>query len=230
MEAWRLQQKQSGSEQRMSEKCAQMAYECDPVRAFQTTVEKLSRLQLYDSWTKNVSEANDADLHVPGCLFPLAYMREQGARIATTTLPPILSKSLRLQSVYLQSAQQWVMDPGHNAVLHVCGTAPNCHGWLDSPVAAASVSDVLTTFCKDKTIILVGYKDHTEDYVLMSFLQQCIQPHHSTKVVMLSTEAVSPLSSASLVPVLPVVLDPGSAFETAMKGNILQTLHRVSTS
>ena len=88
MEAWRMQQKQYGSEQRANEMCAQMAYECDPARAFQTAVEKLSRLQLYDTWSRNVSEANDADLHVPGCLFPLASMREQGARIATTTLPP----------------------------------------------------------------------------------------------------------------------------------------------
>ena len=220
MEAWRLQQTQSGSEQRTNDMCAQMAYECDPVRAFQTAVEKLSRLQLYETWSKNVSEANDADLHVPGCLFPLASMREQGARIATTTLPPILSKSLRLQSVYMQSAQQWAMDPGHSAVLHVCGTASNCHSWHDNSVVPASVSEVLTTFCKGKTIILVGYKDHTKDYVLMSFLKQCVQPHHSTNVVMLSTEAASPLSSVSPVPVLPVVLDPGSPFETAMKGSL----------
>ena len=225
MEAWRMQQKQSGSEQRTNEMCAQMAYECDPARAFQTAVEKLSRLQLYDTWSRNVSEANDADLHVPGCLFPLASMREQGARIATTTLPPILSKSLRLQSVFMQNAHQWAMDSGQGAVLHVCGAAPNSHGWLDCSVISSSVSDVLTSFCKDKTIILVGYKDHTKDYILMSFLKRCVQPHHSTNVVMLSTEAMSPLSSVSPVPVLPVVLDPGSAFETALKGDISQTLH-----
>lgn len=218
MEAWRLQQKQSGSEQRANDMCAQMAYECDPMKAFQTSVEKLARLQLYETWSKNVREANDGDLHVPGCLFPLASMREQGARIATTTLPPILSKSLRLQSVYMQSAHQWAMDPGHSSVLHVFGTASSHHGWAEGSSIPAHVSDVLTSFCKGKTIILVGYKDHSKDYVLMSFLKRCVQPHHSTNVVMLSTEAMSPLSSVSPVPVLPVVLDPGSPFETAMKG------------
>ena len=218
LEAWRLQQKQSGSEHLGNEMCAQMAYDCDPLKAFQTSVEKLSRLQLYETWSKAVREANDGDLHVPGCLFPLASMREQGARIATTTLPPILSKSLRLQSVYLQSAHQWAMDPGHSSVLHVFGAASSLQGWVDSSNIPATVSDMLTGFCRGKTIILVGYKDHTKDYILMSFLKRCVQPNHSTNVVILSTEAMSPLSSVSPVPVLPVVLDPGSPFETAMKG------------
>jgi c-ets proto-oncogene protein len=181
---------------------------------------KLKEGKLFSRWCESVFEASDNDLHVPGCLFSMVSMVERGARLATTTLPPVLSKCLRLPSAYLhevEQVQQWMMQPLSQCLLHIGGMCSKERGWMDPLFPPASVSQALTVFFAKKTVILIGFEEDVLDYSLLAFLNSLapLQGSLAPSIVMLSQkgQTLFPLP----VPVFTLKMDPSSSDSDYLK-------------
>ena len=220
-EAWRLAGEQSLNG------IYDTAYECDPRSAFERVMGRLNEMKLFTTWCQSVFEASDSDLHVPGCLFSMVSMVERGARLATTTLPPVLSKCLRMPSASLHDVdqvQQWITQPSSQYLLHIGGTGSQEQGWMDPLLPPTAVSQTLGVFFARKQIILIGFEEDVLDYSLLAFLNTLapLQGPSFPSIVMLShkMQVQFPLP----VPVFTLKMDPAASDSDYLKGTLVGML------
>ena len=197
-------------------------YDQMPHESTDNIIRELHRMNLYESWREKVCHANEDELNVPGVLFPIATMLEKGAHLVTTAVTPLLSKCLRLQSIYLHDEDRvraWACETtALPSILHIGGTAVD-KDWLCHSNVSPAVTEILTTFFKDKSFILVGF-DNLEDCSL-----SCFQKHFfgsdSTRCLYHLTNSYE-LHGVGKGPLTKYIIKAGEMLsESILKGKIL---------